>query len=483
MTKVYEINTLLWLRELSDKYSKPTSLANVPAREWDKLKKLGCDYVWLMGVWQRSPIGRRIATELTELHPSYSAALPDWTPDDIVGSPYSIAAYHPDERIGDWSALDRTREQLGRRSLGLILDFVANHTAIDFPWVKKNPDRYLQANERSDRDPSHFVEIESQGRRLRLARGRDPFFPPWRDTAQLNVFNPSTRRALMRLVKDIGKHCDGVRCDMAMLLLTDIFSNTWSDLLHGSAPASEFWADTIGANRNLLWIGEAYWDTEWRLQQLGFDFVYDKRMYDRLRYGGAEDVKAHLQADLSFQEKLVRFLENHDEERSATVFEPRRLRAASIITATVPGMTMYHQGQIEGRRNRVPLQLRRSAPELVDEELQSFYYDLLRVTRDPVFKSGEWELLYPCSVGDDTFRGVVAYAWRASNRMKLVTINFSGDWGQARIPVRLKTKPGTCRLKDELTGEVYDRDSGEMENPGLHVLLSGFQSHIFDIRL
>ena len=483
MTKAYEINTVLWLRELSDKYSKPVTLANVPGREWDRLKRLGCDYVWLMGVWQRSRIGKRVATELAELHPCYAAALPDWTPEDIAGSPYSIEAYRPDDAIGDWTALDGAREQLGRRGIGLVLDLVANHTGIDFPWIKRNPERYLQATDRSDRDPSHFVEVTSQGRSVRLAKGRDPYFPPWHDTAQLNIFSASTRKALMRLVKDIGKHCDGLRCDMAMLLLTDIFYNTWEDLQVGAAPATEFWADVIGANRRLLWIGEAYWDTEWKLQQLGFDFVYDKRMYERLRYGGPEDVKAHLQADLSFQEKLVRFLENHDEERSVAVFESTRLRAASVIAATIPGMTMYHQGQLEGRRTRIPLQLRRSAAEPADEELQAFYQELLRITRDSAFKSGEWELLYPTSAGDETYRNVVAYAWRASGRLKVVTVNFSGDWGQARIPLKLRASSGNYRLKDELTGEVYDRDSGELANPGLHVLLNGYQSHIFDIRL
>jgi len=144
---------------------------------------------------------------------------------------------------------------------------------------------------------------------------------------------------------------------------------------------------------------------------------------------------------------------------------------------------MYHQGQFEGRRTRIPLQLRRSVAESVDEELQAFYQELLRITRDPVFKSGQWELLCPTSAGDETHRSVVTYAWRSSGRLKVITVNFSGDWAQARIPLRLKSKSGNCRLRDELTGEVYDRDSGELGNPGLHVLLNGFQSHIFDIRL
>jgi glycosidase len=262
MTRIYEINTLPWLSELSEKYSKPISLANIPAGEWDRLEKLGFEYVWLMGLWERSKIGRRIALEMKELHPAYSAALPGWSPDDVAGSTYSIQAYRPDPDIGGWDALARLRNQLGRRGMGLILDLVCNHTGIDFPWVQKTPERYMQGNaEDHERDPSRFVPLTSRGRTLYLAKGRDPLFAPWQDTAQLNVFNPSTRRALGRLVTDIAKRCDGLRCDMAMLLLTGIFSQTWRGLLADPPPATEFWGDLIATHRRLLWIGEAYWDT------------------------------------------------------------------------------------------------------------------------------------------------------------------------------------------------------------------------------
>ena len=74
-----------------------------------------------------------------------------------------------------------------------------------------------------------------------IACGRDPFFPPWRDVAQLNYFNPATREAMIGVLTTIAQHCDGVRCDMAMLVLNDVFAQTWQqrvDLLWDAPAAS-----------------------------------------------------------------------------------------------------------------------------------------------------------------------------------------------------------------------------------------------------
>src|SRR5207302_3088107 len=118
----------------------------------------------------------------------------------------------------------------------------------------------------------------------------------------------------------------------------------------------EFWTDARAAVPDLLLIAEVYWDLEWRLQQLGFDFTYDKRLYDRLLHSPARDVAAHLTADDDYQRRSVRFIENHDEPRSASVFEDR-VTAAAVVMSTVQGMRFYYDGQFEGRRVHVPVQL------------------------------------------------------------------------------------------------------------------------------
>src|SRR5262249_36697057 len=150
-----------------------------------------------------------------------------------------------------------------------------------------------------------------------------------------------------------AEQCDGVRCDMAMLLLSDIFQRTWGERA-GAYPAQEYWSEIIQAVRHshpdFLFMAEAYWDLEWTLQQLGFDYCYDKRLYDRLEHEDANSVRGHLMASLDYQQKLVRFIENHDEPRALAAFPLAKARAAAVTTSTLPGAKLFHEGQFEGRR-------------------------------------------------------------------------------------------------------------------------------------
>ena len=109
------------------------------------------------------------------------------------------------------------------------------------------------------------------------------------------------RQAVIETVSEIAEQCDGVRCDMAMLVLNAIFERTWGGRA-GSRPASDYWTAVIpaikGRHPEFRFIAEAYWDLEWELQQQGFDFCYDKKLYDRMEHGPAESVRLHLLADL-----------------------------------------------------------------------------------------------------------------------------------------------------------------------------------------
>ena len=170
--------------------------------------------------------------------------------------------------------------------MALFLDFVGNHTALDHPWTREHPDFYVQGtHEDFDNDPSLFYRIETpQGSRYSLAHGKDPYFPPWTDTLQLNHFSLPMRAAQLATLRTIAQHCDGVRCDMAMLHLNDIFEKIWSRFLKGAAPpATEFWTEARLAVPNLILLAEVYWGTERRLLDLGFSFVYDKELYDAVR--------------------------------------------------------------------------------------------------------------------------------------------------------------------------------------------------------
>ena len=213
----------------------------------------------------------------------------------------------------------------------MMLDFVPNHIAPDHPWVFEHPDYLIQGNsEDLLSPPDEFFKV---GDKI-FAHGRDPYFPPWTDTLQLNVFSSELRQAVIETLRHIADQCDGVRCDMAMLLITRIFQQTWGQRA-GDRPKTEFWYEVIQAVReihpNFVFMAEAYWDLEWELQQLGFDYCYDKRLYDRLIHDNAEEILSHQLADLTYQDKLVRFIENHDEPRAAAAFYQQHLSWVYVV--------------------------------------------------------------------------------------------------------------------------------------------------------
>ena len=260
----------------------------------------------------------------------------------------------------------------------LILDYVPNHVAPDHPWALEHPEYFIQGTaEDQEREPAAFLQV---GEKI-IACGRDPYFPAWPDVLQLNAFNPGLRQAAIETVTEIASQCDGMRCDMAMLLMNQIFERTWGERA-GSRPAAEYWPELIGAVKRkhptVKFIAEAYWDLEWELQLHGFDYCYDKRLYDRLEHDAAESVRLHLCADLAYQEKLVRFIENHDEPRAAMTFYPPKHLAAALMVTTLPGARLLHEGQFEGRKVRLPVFLARRPDEPVDEALQIYYRKLLR---------------------------------------------------------------------------------------------------------
>lgn len=480
---IYEVNTWVWLNELSRRYQRPINLGSVPDAAWDALTAWSPDAVWLMGVWERSARGREIALNNERLLKSCREALPDLTPDDIVGSPYCVRGYRVDAHLGGPAGLARAREQLARRGARLILDLVPNHVAPDHPWVQEHPDYFLQGTlEDLRRSPDTFLQV---GGHI-LAQGRDPYFPPWPDVVQVDAFSPGYRQALSDTLLSLAGQCDGVRCDMAMLLINRVFLQTW-----GERPdillAREFWEAVIPPVKakypEFLCIAEAYWDLEWELLQQGFDYCYDKRLYDRLRHGSADAVRQHLQAGLTYQERLVRFIENHDEPRAAAAFPGPQARAAAVTGATLPGARLLHEGQFEGRRVRLPVFLQRRPDEPVDADLQNFYQTLLAAAAQPVFREGDWRLLEPYGWPDNpSYLNLAAWVWRLGEERRVIIVNLSEHRSQALIPLPWEDLPGrTCRLTDAFTGETYERNGQELRHPGLFVDLEDLQFHFFQI--
>lgn len=412
---LYEINTRVWLGKMSREAGKPVTLAEVSDTALDDFADRGLNWVWLMGVWRRGPASRDVARNTLAWREEFRAALPDLTGNDICGSGFAIAAYEVDEILGGNAALAQLRGRLAQRGIRLMLDFVPNHTGLDHHWVRERPEYYIQGTEATlAAGPENYCRVGTDlGERI-LAHGRDPNFPGWSDTLQLNYANPALQAAQLTQLMSIASQCDGVRCDMAMLLLPEVFQRSW-----GLSPGA-FWPSAITAVRQtypgFTFLAEAYWDLESKLLQQGFDYCYDKGLYDRLRDGDADAIRCHLDSDSGFESGLARFLENHDEPRAASTFSWPQHRAAAVITFLTPGLRFFHQGQIEGARCRVPVQLCRGPVEPRHSEIAAFYERFLALlARRRTFRCGNWVLVKPRAawLENPTGRNFVAYTWSA----------------------------------------------------------------------
>lgn len=481
---LYEINTWVWLSELSQEYGRHIDLASVPPAEWDAIAAYNFDAVWLMGVWERSPAGIAIANRNRGLLDDFRRALSDFRPEDNVGSPYCVRRYVVDARLGGTVGLARARRELSQRGMKLVVDFVPNHVAPDHPWALEHPEYFIRgSNDDATKDPSSYVQTAGNV----YACGRDPYFPAWPDVLQLNAFEPGLRRAVTATMSDIAQQCDGVRCDMAMLMLNHVFERTWAGRA-GLRPATEYWTEVISASKrdspDFLFVAEAYWDLEWELQQQGFDFCYDKKLYDRIEHGNAESIRLHLCAEMAYQRKLLRFIENHDEPRAAATFPPEKLRAAALTIATLPGARLFHEGQFDGRKVRLPVFLQRRPAEPADRELREFYKRLLAAVNRPVLREGQWSLCDRTGWPDNSsFQNLVAWKWAKEDERYLIVVNLSGSAAQGKVQVQWPGgTSGRWKLVDVLSGANYERDGDAMSSPGLYVDLRPWNYHFFGCR-
>ena len=486
---IYEINTWVWLRTLSQHYGKRITLNTVPDEVLDHLASYQFDSIWLMGVWHRGPSTR--ASALNYIH-EYVGALPGITEKDVGGSAYAIGNYEVERALGGRSGLKSIRKRLAQRGMRLILDYVPNHTGHDHPWLREHPEYYMQGTEDlivSDADS--FLRVETvQGEDAIIARGRDPYFPSWIDTAQLNAFDQGYRDACVETLCDMASVSDGVRCDMAMLMMNDIFVRTWG-WLGVQPPEIDFWNYVVPRVKqrypDFIFIAEVYWDMNYSILQQGFDYTYDKTMYDRLRDGDVGGVYAHLGADISYLERNIRFIENHDEPRAADAFGIERSRPAAVLVNTVPGATLLHDGQFQGRVIKLPVQINRQPVERDHPELRDFYLRLQQEASDEIYRSGEWRLFRAYAACDDCVGdyNLVTYGWRLGDDYRVIVLNMSDERSQALIDLGAWNDVlGTHDwvLQDALHGTYREVEGEVLDADGLMVDMKGYQAVIYHMR-
>jgi len=488
---LYEINTRVWVRELSARAGRRLTLDTIPPEEIERIAALGFDAVWLMGVWTTGLAAIRLARTDATLRVDYRRALPDLTDGDIIGSPYAVSRYQVSADLGGPAALASLRASFATYGLRLMLDFVPNHTATDHALLTESPHAYVRGSE--DDIATHPEAFFRTRGGLIVAHGRDPFFAPWQDTAQVDYGHRPGRAGMLNQLHTIAMQCDGVRCDMAMLLLPDVIERTWGSRIGTDWIRESFWTEAIPAVRErypeFVFMAESYWDREWELQQQGFDFTYDKVLYDRLHAGDAPGVRAHLFADAAFRDRGARFLENHDEPRAATAFGVPDGFGPALVTSLGPGLRLLHEGQLEGRRIRLPVQLGRRPDEPDDETVRAFYARVLAVLRDPTLHHGQFVPLEVRSSGegDRTYDGLVAFGWRDEEAddgpCLVVVVNLRPEQAWGRVPLgALGFAPGRqYRLLDRMDGASYRRTGDEVCEAGLFVALRPRQSHLFTV--
>ena len=254
-----------------------------------------------------------------------------------------------------------------------MLDFVPNHMGLDHPWIEDHPEYFISRHRTRPRPRSAELHL-GQTQARRSAVGLRP----------RSVLSRLARHAAAQLRQPGHARSDDRRAG------EDRRAMRRRALRHGHAGLARSVRTNLGParaarsgrrrrsecaskSRAFVFMAEVYWDLEWTLQQQGFDYTYDKRLYDRLRDGHARPVREHLYAGLDYQDKMARFLENHDEPRAAATFSPDIHEAAAVITFFSPGLRFFHQGQFEGRTKRISPHLGRGPDEPVNEQLQEFY--------------------------------------------------------------------------------------------------------------
>lgn len=480
---IFEINTFPWLNTLSEIFGHTINLNNIPLELIDQELTV-FDAIWCMGVWERSPKGRNMARNDENLQKEYQKALRYYNTDDVIGSPYAVYYYHVDSHIGGSEGLETFRKDLASRKISLILDYVPNHVAVDHIWTLEKSDMFVKGT--TDDLMQKPFEYFSVGQEV-YANGRDPNFPPWTDTVQINAFSQTARDKALNTLLTIAEQCDGVRCDMAMLMTNKVFKQTWGKKV-GDEPDTEFWEEVIPPVKekfpNFKFIAEVYWDMEWELMQQGFDYCYDKQLYERLANENAKKIVEYLQADWDYQKKLLRFIENHDEPRAVTVFGEEASKAAATIALTLPGAKLIYEGQMRGYEIKVPVQLGKNPNENDNLDLMNFYEKLIKALPGVEFSDGRWSLCESTPIGGDerAYKNLVAFQWWNNTKRRVIIVNYSLRPSKAHIKIEnIDYGNSKWQFDDLLSDKKYSYTGEDLTKYGLYVELDPWKGHIFDV--
>jgi len=477
---VIELSARPWLYELSKKYGRTIkALSDVPLDEFLYYKKRGIDVVWLMGVWKVGAAGLNHDRTDPSLLAGFKKLLPDFTLDDVIGSPYAVVEYTCNPELcpnGD-SDLVTLRKKLHDNGLFLMLDFVPNHSALDSPWIS-DIGLYVRAPKNSG-PPYDKSKYTSDG----IAYGNCPYSSPWTDVAQLNYWNPALRKHMKTQLLHVSSLADAVRCDMAYIVLNDPFGSTWKTELDSwgwTKPDTEFWADPISEAKKQYgtkFLAETYSDYFWLLQKQGFDWTYDKELLDRFKSGNLDNIRGWLDYTKSVRSHMCSFIENHDEDRGvATIGSVEKADSAANIAYTIPGLRFYFQDQEHGFKNKLDVHLRRAASEKSSHEAEVFYSNLTSILKEDVFRNGNFANV---QINGDEAWHFMGWKWTSGSTKRLVVINDSAEKAYAQVIVPDVSGSGNVVIEELFSKIKYTRSAPEMRSSGLGVVVNAYSAQIF----
>mmetsp|Transcript_15652 Transcript_15652/g.30903 ORF Transcript_15652/g.30903 Transcript_15652/m.30903 type:complete len:533 (-) Transcript_15652:197-1795(-) len=489
---LFQVNTRVVCGELSKELNRPATLDDYPDEELETIAK-DYDIVYFLGVWQTGDFGIKKSVKLLDIDPCMKG-LPK---EAACSSPFAITDYSCHTDFGGDECLARLRDRVHAKGMRLVVDFVPNHMAVDHPWTKTRPELLVQGSENSlSREPQNFFKVGDKV----FAHGKDMYYDGWEDTVQINYGSDKAREEMGAILKKIAGLADGVRCDMAMLMCEDVLEKTWGGRLapFGQKKATgQFWPPAIkgskGVNKDFLYIAECYWDREYELQQQGFDFCYDKTLYDRLKQGDSAAVVGHLKADLNYQYKLVRFLENHDEERAADTWQDTNFhRASAVLSFTIPGLHFIHDGQQLGRKRRVSMHVNRRDTldvDVKDKGIKPMYDKLIAAHQCEALRDGEWRQCHvtPSQDENPSFNRIISHAAWKDNELVIVVVNFAGEESTGHIVLPSATgsivSGKNCKLEDYMGGDTLETQGNKLlgENGGMWMKLKPWESHIYKV--
>lgn len=480
---ILEINAHNWLKLIREKLRQQNiTLADVPEDDLFSLKAQGFDIIWLMGVWKESPASREIARNDKTINECLAKNLPDYKREDIAGSQYAVYDYTVDENLGGRDALLKFKERINDFGMQLMLDFAGNHLSKDNPLTLQKKELFIF----SEQEPQHKELFYQTANGYWLAHGKDPHFPSWTDTVQINHFNPEARAFLKDTLRQIVPLCDGLRCDMVMLMLNKVFKNVWGSFVKEQMPENEFWPQIIeeikAENPGFVFMAEVYWGLEWEVQEMGFDYTYDKTLYDRLHYSTAQDIQGHLNAEHLYQKRSLRFIANHDEEAPYIVFGKDKAKAAAAAAYTLIGARLFTMQQILGETMRLPIQYRHT-PIRLDKETADFYTQLLEIINSPCFHGGQWTIRNPKKVDDEdkTFNNILCWAWTQQTTQKIVIINYSNTVSKCIMPLDKVPSSENMVLKEHFKQNETVLPSAQAKREGVFLELQPFEVKIFSV--